>query len=239
LIYFSTCIEHTRPEESINNNNNNNNSRLDVTLVGQALYIPDYPAQLDRVEPIYSTILNSNPPQPLDLPSISIRFDLIQSYFENIHPFIPFLHRDTFEYTLQTSKPPALLLNAMYAVASHWVQNNPNDSNGSSSSHANADPPGWSFYKTAISLIDKCADAPRLSTVQALILLVKYHEFLHRPGFFWRTKIMLQLAIQVSKDLGLSHEIPKNSKTTENGSIYAELQRRTFWVVYAFEILMR
>ncbi|KAI8880840.1 hypothetical protein K501DRAFT_254402 [Backusella circina FSU 941] len=227
--------EHTRPEES----SNNSNSRLDVTLVGQALYIPDYPARLDRVEPIYSTILNSNPPQPLDLPTISIRFDLIQSYFENIHPFIPFLHRDTFEYTLHTSKPPALLLNAMYAVASYWIQNN--GSNGSSSSNTttnNADPPGWSFYKTATSLIDKCADAPRLSTVHALILLMKYHEFLHRPGFFWRTKIMLQLAIQISKDLGLSREIPKNLQATDSNSINGELQRRTFWAVYAFEILM-
>jgi hypothetical protein len=136
---------------------------------------------------------------------------------------MPFLHRST----LVQPHPSCLLLNAIYAVASKFISQ--------PQQQKSSDPPGWSFYKTALSLIDAYADVPRLSTVQAFLLLVKYHEHIYRSGFFWRTKFFLQLAVKMSDDLGLSKEL------TQPYSDYHELEtrRRTFWAIYAYEILMR
>jgi hypothetical protein len=152
----------------------------------------------------------------------TLRIDLIQSYFDNIHPSIPFIHRST----LAQPQPPTLLLNAIYAVSSRFI----------TTTHQN-DPPGWSYYKIALSLIDAYADVPRLSTVQALLLLAKYHEHIQRPGFFWRTKFFIQLAVKMSSDLGLWKEPPSSVQPTF--SFEYEMRARTFWALYTYEVLMR
>jgi hypothetical protein len=195
------------------------NTHLDVSTIGQALYIPDYPARQDRIEPIHDKSIYSEPPLPIL--NTAIRLDFIKSYFDNIHPSMPFLHRST----LVQPHPSSLLLNAIYAVASKFIPQQQKSS----------DPPGWPFYKAALNLIDAYADVPRLSTVQAFLLLVKYHEHIYRSGFFWRTKFFLQLAVKMSDDLGLQKELV--------GDIFGEheleIRRRTFWAVYAYETLMR
>lgn len=119
-----------------------------------------------------------------------------------------------------------LLLNAVYAVSSRFI----------TSTHQN-DPPGWSYYKKALSLIDTYADVPRLSTIQALILLTKYHEHIQRPGFFWRTKFFIQLAVTMSGDLGLWKEPSSNTQPACNFEY--ETRARTFWALYTYEVLMR
>ncbi|KAG1077766.1 hypothetical protein G6F42_024632 [Rhizopus arrhizus] len=97
------------------------------------------------------------------------------------------------------------------------------------------DPPGWTYYKTAISLLDAYMDIPRLSTIQALLLLAKYHEHIHRPGFFWRTRFFVQLAVDMSNDLGLCS---KTANETRHCSHDTEFKRRTFWAVYTYQVLM-
>ncbi|KAI8971543.1 fungal-specific transcription factor domain-containing protein [Mycotypha africana] len=206
---------------------------LDVTAIGHSLYTPDLPARIDRIEPIYkNSNLNSEPPPPSMDPTVSnaLRVDLIQAYFEHIHPSIPFVNRTLFNRYQQ----PSLLLNAMYAVASKFT---PSLQQHQQPTVADKDPPGWSFYKTALSLIDLYADVPRLSTIQAFLLLVKYQEYLHRPGFFWRTKLFLRLAIKMSNDLGLPKEAPRETQPTA-GDQELETRRRTFWAVYAYDVLM-
>lgn len=96
--------------------------------------------------------------------------------------------------------------------------------------------PGWSYYKMALSLIDTYADMPRLSTIQALLLLAKYNEHIYKNGFLWRTKFFIQLAVKMSTDLGLSKE-PLVGSSTCNYEL--EMKRRTFWAVYTYEVLMR
>lgn len=205
-----------------------NNTYLDVTSIGNALYIPDYPARVDRIEQQHIQNLNTEPQPPPQL-SLStntttiIRPDLIQSYFDNLHSSMPFI--DKSNLTQQTTS--ALLLNAIYAVSSRFMTTHSN----------NSDPPGWTYYKSALSLIDTYSDIPRLSTVQALLLLTKYHEFIHRPGFFWRTKFFIQLAGQMSSDLGLWKEPSFGTQPTLDHEF--EVRRRTFWALYTYQVLMR
>lgn len=119
----------------------------------------------------------------------------------------------------------------MYAVASRFIPNNTNTTT------TNNDPPGWSYYKTAFGLIDTYSDVPRLTTVQALLLLAKYHEHIQRPGFFWRTKFFIQLAVNMSLSLGLSKE--PNLHTEPSWKHEFETRRRTFWALYTYDVLMR
>lgn len=215
------------------------NTHLDVTAIGHALYIPDLPARKDRIEPLHDIDMNFEPPQPnimSNASSVTLRFDLIQCYFEYIHPSMPFIFKSKFT----ESQPSTLLLNAIYAVSSRFTSPTQPSLSPLHPQHQqqpkSIDPPGWTYYKMALSLIDVYIDVPRLSTIQAILLLVKYHEHIHRPGFFWRTKFLLQLAVNMSNDLGLSSKLPQE---TTSCSYELEYRKRTFWAVYTYEVLMR
>lgn len=205
------------------------NIHLNVTVIGRALYMPDLPARKDRIEPLHNADVNFEPPQPSimdNAASVTLRFDLIQCYFDRIHPSMPFIAKSTFT----ESKPSPMLLNAIYAVSSRFMPSPP------STTQQSMVPPGWTYYKTAMSLMDAYLDVPRLSTIQALLLLVKYHEHIHRPGFFWRTKFLLQVAVDMSNDLGLSSNRGKETAQCKDD---AEFRKRTFWAVYTYQVLMR
>ncbi|KAI9265916.1 fungal-specific transcription factor domain-containing protein [Sporodiniella umbellata] len=198
---------------------------LNITPTGYAPYVPELPSRLDRIEPCYQNEnnLNIEPLQPrLNIkPQVPMRFDLIKCYFCYIHPSIPFVDKAL----VTTPQPPSLLLNAIYAAASRFHLCDEPQTN---------DPPGWSYYKMAFSLIEIYMDTPRLSTVQALLLLIKYHEYVQRPGFFWRTKFLLQLATQMAGDLGISRKPADNSISAHD----LEYRNRTFWALYMYETLM-
>lgn len=199
------------------------NTYLDVTSIGNALYIPDYPARLDRIEHQHIQNLNTGPlQQPNHSLQTTLRTDLIQSYFDNMHASIPFINKSI----LTQQNTSALLLNVIYAVSSKFMTKS-----------NNTDPPGWSYYKLALTLIDAYSDIPRLSTIQALLLLAKYHELIYRPGFFWRTKFFIQLAGQMSSDLGLCEEPSSSAHPTFDHEF--ETRRRTFWALYTYQVLMR
>ncbi|KAG2230481.1 hypothetical protein INT48_002999 [Thamnidium elegans] len=176
----------------------------------------------DRIEHQRIQNLNTEPQQqPNHTLQTNLHTDLIQSYFDNIHASIPFISKSI----LAQQNTSALLLNAIYAVSSKFITKS-----------NNTDPPGWSYYKLALTLIDAYSDIPRLSTIQALLLLAKYHELIYRPGFFWRTKFFIQLAGQMSSDLGLCKEPSSSTQPTFDHEF--ELRRRTFWALYTYQVLM-
>ncbi|KAI8382278.1 fungal-specific transcription factor domain-containing protein [Blakeslea trispora] len=92
--------------------------------------------------------------------------------------------------------------------------------------------PGHHYYLRALDILDEYLDAPRLSTVQALLLLVKYQESAPRAGYFHRAYTYLGMAVNMCNDLGLSQFV-------EQDPLYdAETRRRTFWVAYMYDLLM-
>ncbi|KAG2224228.1 hypothetical protein INT45_000257, partial [Circinella minor] len=164
---------------------------------------------------------------PQTLANTNIQNELIDLYFTHVHPYLPILHKATFYKQLQTS-PCVLLLNAIYAVAARWHQPTRESSN-------DGHPIGWRYYQAAFSLIDIYTDTPRLSTIQALLLLVKYQEHVRRSGFFWRTRQYFQIIVRMARDLGISRTVPSNFYVDP---IMAEQRKRTFWAVYAYDVLM-
>lgn len=214
---------------------------LSVGVSGQGVYVHDCLGRVDRIPSIYSDSLMgksylasigitdfSEPAQPKMHPHViaatTVNTELIQLYFTHVHPYLPILHKATFHRQLRNG-PCILLLNAMYAVASRWQ-----------STRDTAQFPGWRYYQAAFSLIDIYTDTPRLSTIQALLLLVKYQELVQRPGFFWRTRLYFQLIVRMCNDLGLNKAVPQ---AVQMDPVTVEQRKRTFWAVYAYDVLMR
>ncbi|KAG2187848.1 hypothetical protein INT44_000598, partial [Umbelopsis vinacea] len=151
--------------------------------------------------------------------------ELIDTYFEAVHPHFPLLHKSSFYARLndRNATHSLILLNAMCAVAAIWHR----------PPLATPGAPGIQFYQRAFYLIDDYADTPRISTIQALLLLIKYQEYHRRPGFFCRPSLYMQMVVQMWNDLGPIYP-PKY--TTD--LIELEVGKRTFWMAYVYDMMM-
>jgi hypothetical protein len=211
-------------------------SRLSVTTTGQGSYVPDKYLRTDRVPDLYNLGMSDWNPiiqelMPLErggeLSTEPIRENLLSIYFQFVDPVIPILHKASFLQQLRSrQRISSLLLNAIYCVSSRWDL---------VVTSVMEEPRGWVYYQNAVNLLDQ-EQEPKLSTIQALFLLLKYNEHVRRPGFIWRTRYYFQIIVRMSKDLGLSRDIVC---TTSNMFIEIEKRKRTFWAVYCYDVMMR
>ncbi|KAG0747152.1 hypothetical protein G6F57_006618 [Rhizopus arrhizus] len=234
---LSTIIDHTTtpPSASLSLSNQLNSSqkvKLWVTETGQGCYIPDNHLRIDRlpsgsnwermmeeIEPKH----NINEPPPI------IRQHLLNIYFQYIDTLLPILHKPSFYHQLNNHEPvSSILLNAIYCVSSRWDMNTP---------IRDGEPRGWCYYEAAVKLLDQEYE-PQLSTVQALLLLLKYNEHVRRRGFLWRTSYYFQMIVRMCKDLGLQRKIVVTSSTSPKILIELEKRKRTFWAVYCYDVMM-
>lgn len=208
---------------------------LPVSTIGHASYIPDSCLRIDRVPTAYSLdenmdiILKELQPKPEIYNSEPIQEHLLDIYFQYIDPLLPILHKPSFYHQVKSHQPvSSLLLNAIYCVSSRWDMSIPVRED---------EPRGWNYYQLAINLLNQQKE-PQLSTVQALLLLLKYNEHVRRPGFVWRMRYYFQMIVRMCKDLGLQRDIMFN---TSSPSVMIELEKRkrTFWAVYCYDVMMR
>ncbi|ORZ19604.1 fungal-specific transcription factor domain-domain-containing protein [Absidia repens] len=211
--------------------------KFNTSSTGRPYYARDWTARLDRLPSTFDTmtLLDNEPRKPdaFALPNTTINLDLLSAYFAHVHPYFPMIHKDSFLLDVHNQSP--LLLNAMYAVAEQWVHIDLFSSDTGLGQTTPQPPPGLKYYQDAISLVELYTDAPRLSTIQALLLIVKYHELVRRSGFFYRTQFYFDLVVRMCKDLGLPRILPP---TCQVHPILAEQRRRVFWIAYVYDLLM-
>lgn len=236
----------------------NEGDRFSINEIGQAMYVSDIKANIDRIS---STQTDSkiNPfaqsssqqsfqtdqdveqlmESDMDLPLAGLPSDvplsLMKTYFKHVHRYVPMLYQPHFYNQLgsKDNPPSPLLLYAMCAVSSRWAIDQENAASGAAASSAPM-PPGFQYYQRAFALIDEYSDAPRVQTIQALLLLTKYQEYYRRLGFFHRPGLYLGMAVQMCNDLGL----PKLKYRTEHPHD-AETKKRTFWIIFMYDLMMR
>jgi hypothetical protein len=204
--------------------------------------VPDKYLRTDRVPDFYKPSMNdwnpiiqelfpnnTTPTAPLitqSPPMEPIRENLLNIYFQFVDPVIPILHKASFLQQLRNRQDIShLLLNAIYCVSSRWDL---------AVRSIGEEPRGWAYYQNAVNLLDKQHE-PKLSTVQALFLLLKYNEHVRRTGFIWRTRYYFQMIVRMCKDLGLPRDI---ICTTTNMIVEVEKRKRTFWAVYCYDVMM-
>jgi hypothetical protein len=120
---------------------------------------------------------------PLELPPKDLSEHLLRLYFKHFYPFLPLFYKRQLFSTVDnpTVDPVApLLLNAIYAVASRIspdvrVRSDPNS----------PDTAGDLFFDRAEKLLDESYDTPRISTVQALLLLASHQHGAMKSARAW------------------------------------------------------
>ncbi|CEP08482.1 hypothetical protein [Parasitella parasitica] len=232
LRQISNLLEISDPNPPLYSNANQINippapHKLFVHSTGQGLYVPDNPLRTDSAVNHANNPSSYIPEQPLQQqqPTSALRENLLSIYFQFVDPLIPILHRPSFLQQLRAGKVNDLLLNAIYCVSSRWDLAMP--------SSVGEEPRGWVYYQKAVHLLDQQGE-PKLSTIQAVFLLLKYNEHVRRPGFSWRTRYYFQMIVRMSKDLGLS----RNIAATTDQIVDMERRKRTFWGVYCYDVMM-
>ncbi|KAG1175355.1 hypothetical protein G6F70_004247 [Rhizopus microsporus] len=228
LTQLSAVIDTEVPEPPLFPNSGPSKSE------GHASYIPDSCLRIDRVPTAFNLdenmdiILKELQPKPEIYNSEPIQEHLLDIYFQYIDPLLPILHKPSFYHQVKSHQPvSSLLLNAIYCVSSRWDMSIPVRED---------EPRGWNYYQLATNLLNQQKE-PQLTTVQALLLLLKYNEHVRRPGFVWRMRYYFQMIVRMCKDLGLQRDIMFN---TSSPSVMIELEKRkrTFWAVYCYDVMM-
>ncbi|KAF9105049.1 hypothetical protein BGX29_000783 [Mortierella sp. GBA35] len=109
------------------------------------------------------------------VPLVDIQPDLIDLYFQHVHPYLLVIHKPSFFRRLHDPRDPVpdFVLAAMYAAASHYAPGREQD--------------GRRYFEFWQSRLDDTLDKPRLSTIQALLMILKYQEGVQQTGFYFRT----------------------------------------------------
>ncbi|KAI8145589.1 fungal-specific transcription factor domain-containing protein [Fennellomyces sp. T-0311] len=165
---------------------------------------------------------------PYELPPKDLSRHLINLYFEHFYPVLPLFYKKRLTSSLNSPLEPIspLLLNAIYAVASRVssdirVRSDPNS----------ADTAGDIFFERAKRLLDDYYDVPRISTVQALLLLSTHQ---HGTMKYVRGWLYSGMAFRMAQDLGLHRNcdhwnIPPDER---------ERRKRVFWCCFIIDRLI-
>lgn len=143
---------------------------------------------------------------------------LVDVYFQEIHPYFPIIHKSVFLLQYRNPNipsPPPYLLHAVYAAAAIVAINIPIDM--------------FSFYSKAQQLVSTEMDHPRLSLVQACLLLSNFHGLAMRASGFSLTN--MNLALTTALELGL-HRDPSNWSIPK---VEKAMRRRVFWACFTLD----
>ena len=141
--------------------------------------------------PSVSTDLTVRIP-PEMMPSEERAMDYFGYYFEYIHPYVPVLNRQAFYEqwrTVRHSISP-LILEGIFACVARYLEEP-------------IEVRKW--LALAFRHEESFKDVPRLSTIQALMILTKAREFVPRRGYYYRSWMAVKYMTTMGFDLGL-HE---------------------------------
>ncbi|KAK6209165.1 hypothetical protein LQW54_006619 [Pestalotiopsis sp. IQ-011] len=138
-------------------------------------------------------------------------FDL---YFANVHPYVPVLNKAQFYQQWHTNRDSIspLVLEAIFAVAGRL-----------------ADEPamGQQWIALASKHADSFMDVPRLSTLQALLIILKAREASPKKGYYYRSWMSIVNCITMAKDLGLDEHFEDHKAGRSCGSSPADCLTKT------------
>ncbi|KAK2741041.1 hypothetical protein FQN57_005778 [Myotisia sp. PD_48] len=130
------------------------------------------------------------PPQLL--PDENTALEYFRTFFNHIHPYVPVLHKSDFylQWKRERWDISPLLLASLFACTAR-ISTDPSKV--------------YQWLALANKLEPEFMEAPRLSTVQALLLLLKAREAMPRKGYYYRSWQTVKILVSMSKDLDL-HE---------------------------------
>ena len=83
-------------------------------------------------------------------------------------------------------------------------------------------------------------DIPRISTLQALIIILKARESAPKRGYYYRSWMSIVQCVQMGKDLGLDEHFADHQAGKPCGSSLAEcmLKTRIWQTIFTLEVMI-
>ncbi|KAL6353999.1 hypothetical protein LRP88_12689 [Fusarium phalaenopsidis] len=179
----------------------------------------------------YTSALKSTPGLKIRIPpelmpddETALRyFDL---YFDNVHPYVPVLCKTAFYQQWNTDREAIspLILEAIFAIGGRLAEE-PTKSQ--------------QWLALASRHADYFMDVPRLSTLQALLMILKAREAAPRRGYYYRSWMTVMQCVQMGKDLGLDeHYDHQTGHTCDCTPAECQLRTRIWQVVFVCEVMV-
>ncbi|KXH27020.1 hypothetical protein CSIM01_12595 [Colletotrichum simmondsii] len=164
---------------------------------------------------------------PLRLPSPTLRANLSEAYFNNIHPQYPFLHKPTFQIWEETCLKASLdgdlssvngstlfFVLMVYSIGSLVLGQNHYDA-------------AEAYYSMALDHISAVLDLDSLESIQAILACAVYSIRSPVGVSLWKVSGM---AIRHCIELGYHRSAERYHKNTD--ALTKEMSKRCFWVAY-------
>ncbi|KAJ5915351.1 hypothetical protein N7466_011284 [Penicillium verhagenii] len=191
---------------------------------------PDAPVQDDTEErlPPLSTGAGATIRIPPELmPTDEDVMDYFKIYFDEIHPYVPVIPRAHFYYQWQNDRRSIspLLLEALFACAGR-LSEEPAE--------------GAQWLALANRHESSFMDVPRVSTIQAMLLLLKARESLPKKGYYYRSWQTVKTIVSMAKDLDI-HEHYSNhaeGRPCDLSPIECLIQTRIWQALLVVEVMI-
>ncbi|KAI9802183.1 MAG: hypothetical protein M1825_002903 [Sarcosagium campestre] len=194
--------------------------------------LAEAPALEDFDEYLRNLPLPSSPGQtvkipPELMPSEEQAMEYFAIFFNDIHPYVPVINKCYFYQQWQThrSSISPLLLEAMFACAGKL---------------SDAPQEGAKWLALASKHADCFMDVPRLSTLQAMLLILKARESSPQRGYFFRSWMTIVTLVTMAKDLGLEDHYGLHQDGMTCSSTYNDCVTKTrLWqTLFVYELMI-
>jgi hypothetical protein len=158
------------------------------------------------------------------LPSVELSTDLINCYFEHVHPLMPCINRTEFmrKFEDPNDSPSLMVLQAVLLLGCRTSQNPLlYDSNGSK------DLTALTLFRRAKALYESSFESDPVSIVQTLILIGSYWEGpedVTKNSFYWT-----RVAVGLAQGFGFQRDVSNSRNLTPNEK---KIWRRIWWCLF-------
>ncbi|KAK4897309.1 hypothetical protein LTR27_004829 [Elasticomyces elasticus] len=164
---------------------------------------------------------------PEMMPSDERAMDYFGYYFNYIHPYVPVLNRQAFYDQWRSARHSIspLLLEGLFACVSRYLED-PIESRR--------------WLALAARHEESFKDVPRLSTIQAMILLTKAREFVPRRGYYYRSWMAVKYMTTMAFDLGIPehHDQHRFGGTCKYSQVDCRIRTRVWQTLFLVELLV-
>ncbi|KAL1961597.1 hypothetical protein VTN77DRAFT_1397 [Rasamsonia byssochlamydoides] len=191
---------------------------------------PEAPVQDEPDEklPPLSTGAGSTIRIPPELmPSNEEAMEYFKIFFSDIHPYVPVVHRSHLyqQWRNDRASISPLLLEALFACAGRM-----------------SDDPAQGAQWLALANRHESSfmDEPRLSTIQALLLLLKARESAPKKGYYYRSWQTVKTIVSMAKDLDIHehYSIHMEGKSCNMDPVECLIQTRVWQTLLVVEVMI-
>ena len=151
---------------------------------------------------------------PEMMPSDERAMDYFGYFFEYVHPYVPVINRDAFYEQWKTARHSIspLILEGMFACVARYLE----------------EPIEVRRWLALASRHEESfRDVPRVSTIQALMILTKAREFVPKRGYYYRSWMAVKYMTTMAFDLGIHDHLDKHQAGRTCGLSPADCVVRT------------